>query len=222
LINVTVDALSSNESTTLSYNISSYIVSSNASIKALGMKKFTTLMENYKPEKVTNIMVDWAEEFNEEMQKIVLNLIVFWKPARDRTCTVEIIYHDDDDSDLYSVKIPIWSLYKYEITDLDYDKCYNLDIRGVNSHSESLFSETNWRRFYSPSCVSDLCQSLAPIDGLDANFLPIDEELFNVNVSWTKPPKDPNYYYLEIKEIHANVEGNSSKGVNTFTMNGVR
>lgn len=63
-----------------SYNISAAIVSSNYDVTFLGTKIFTTLMDDYQPDNITDL---WVEEF-EPIDGKFLNAVLGWKPGRGK------------------------------------------------------------------------------------------------------------------------------------------
>jgi hypothetical protein len=200
LINVTVDDLSVADTTTLSYDITAYIVSSaNGSVQKLQQQKFTTLMPDYRPEAVTQIEArNWTDYFDENEQERRLNFTFTWRPERSHTCHYEVVFYDEDVMETYPV--PIDRLFEYTMSNLKYNNDYSVSIRAINSHDPSKFSRESWITFESPEGEVDL-NSTAIARHIEGNN-------FDVEVLWTRPREFPDHYQIDVKNLHSSTLDN--------------
>lgn len=188
LIKVTVDDLSTNESTTLSYNVSAYIVSSNATVQTLGMRKFTTLKDDYETEKITQINAhEWMDKIDEKTGEAYLNLAIEWLPARDRTCSYDVVYFGKE-FDIDERDVPLESLYYFIIPQrLKYDEDYSIAVRGKNTQNLHIQGDVVWVRFHSKSCEMPACMgnfTKMKIHNISLNLTHLGDKFFNVTASW--------------------------------------
>lgn len=205
MINVTVDELNTKESTTLSYNIEVFIISSDANVQRLGNKKFTTLMEDYQPENTQVNLLDAQEYYDENENDMFLNLTVGWNPGRDHTCTYDIIIYGDY-LELETKPVPVDHLYTYKFTKLRSNSEYSIAIRGVNSNNESIHSQEVWQRY---SYTNEI-QAAAKVQHLS-------DDLYAINVTWNEPRYLPDYYQIQIRDRNAN----ETSGIYEVELDGV-
>lgn len=203
-----MDDLSTKEFTTLSYNITVYIISSSASVQGLGTKKFTTLMESYQPENITDIELKTVREYYDEIEHdLFLDLTIGWSPGRDQTCKYDIIIYGNA-LELDTKPVPIEQFYEYTFTKLRSNEEYSIGIRGVNAHHPRIHSQEHWRVF---SFLNELDAS--------AKCQHISDNLFDVNVTWNEPHHRPLYYQIQIRDRYASQ--NLSTGIYEAEVDGV-
>jgi hypothetical protein len=208
---VTVDDLSIAETTTLSYDITAFIVSSSGGrVQKLKMQTFTTLMPSYKPEDVTQIEEKgWSEYYDEEEKEFRLRFAFTWQPERSHTCHYDVLFFGDDfDLDLYPV--PIEKLYEFTMSDLKYNSEYNVAVRARNSYDERIHSREAWRTFNSLEGETTL--------EITAQAHHIEDLFFDVNVTWNKLKESPHKFQVDFKNIYS-VNGS---GIYTEFVDGVR
>lgn len=217
MIEVTVDALTTNELSTLSYNVSAFIVSSNASIQTLGMRKYTTLMDSYVPHNITNVtVVNWmpmVDEDDSDEEYPYLNLVIQWQPAIDRTCSYDVVYHgyfgDDNENRIDEREVNMNQLYQFKIPEkLHYGEEYNLGVRGKNTQHPYLQSNFEWTKFIAPSS-----QTRFLIKNLTIHELKhLGDQHFNVNVTWITTIKADNYR-ISIHDADENIHNKTTEPV---------
>lgn len=218
MIEVATEALTTNELSTLSYNISAYIVSSSA-IQTLGMKKMTSLMEKFKPHNITDIsVVEWLPIVDENDEPY-LNLKIKWEPALDRTCSVEIVYFgyygDNSDVEMEVKEVEDKNLYEYTITEkLHYNKEYSVAIRGRNAKHTNIESGTQWIEFKSPSPDDevDYKEKFAIKNLTIVELQHVDKKHFNVNTTWTTNIL-ADYFNISIHDADENLHNITTEPV---------
>lgn len=194
MIEVTVDALTTNELSTLSYNVSAYIVSSSASIQSLGMRKYTTLNDDFTPYNITEISIlEWIPVFNTEEDEMpsYLNAVVEWKPAIDRTCNYDVVYfgifgHENEEK-IDEKDVGIENLYEFTIEEkLKFGEEYSIGVRGKNMKHIEKESHMKWFKFTAPTSINNQ----SPIEKIKIKNLTIEsiqhlgDKKFNINVTW--------------------------------------
>lgn len=207
---MTVDDLGVTAATTLSYDITAYIISSaNSSVQELSQKKFTTLLQDYNPSQVTQIHAkNWTEYYDESEQERRLNFTFTWLPERTHTCTYEVLFYGDD-LDLDTFPVSMERLFEYTMSNLKYDTEYSVAIRAINSYDPSKHSHEFWLKFESP-------EGETPLD-VAAAVRHIDDNFFDVNITWNEPKMWPKRYEVDVKDLHAS----KNKGVYKADVNGV-
>lgn len=219
MIEVAVDGLSTNELSTLSYNVSAYIVSSSASVQSLGMRKFTTLMEEYVPHSITNVsVVEWIPVADEnDVDYSHLKLVIQWQPAIDRTCSYDMAYHgffgDEADNRIDEREISMDELYQYTIQEkFNFGDEYSVGIRGKNTQNHHIQGTLLWFKFTAPSSVNDK----RPKEKIKIQYLNVSEiqnlgdKHFNVNVTWaTNIPCE--MFNISIHDVDENYHNTTSE-----------
>ncbi|KAG5673371.1 hypothetical protein PVAND_003427 [Polypedilum vanderplanki] len=202
LINVTIHDPSLAETTTLSYEITAYIISSkNSTVQMLGKKNFTTLMPDFKPEPVTEDMIfdlKWIEYFNKTENDQRLNLTFKWLPERSHTCYYNVLFYGStsiDSLDIESYPVPIGKLYEYTMSNLRYDSEYYVAIRAVNKNKPDLYSQVQWKEISSPENENKF--------EIKTTLKHVSDNNFDVKITWNEPSTLPNYYRVELKNLHA-------------------
>lgn len=200
-----VSDITANESITLSFNVTAYIISSNATIQTLGMKKFTTLKENYQPDNITQIqLLNWLEKVDEN-GKAYLNMEIQWLPARDRTCSYDVVYYGNH-FDIGEINVPFNSLYRFIIPKkLRYDENYHVGVRGKNTQNHTIQSSVKWLEFFSIPCESSHCNSSLQMKVLNItlNYTHLGDRLFNVTATW-KTNMIPDRVNISINDADQN------------------
>lgn len=213
-----MDALTTNELSTLSYNISAYIVSSSA-IQTLGMKKITSLMEKYVPHNITDIsVVEWLP-IDDEYDESYLNLKIKWEPAIDRTCSYDIVYFgifgDEEDVEIKQSEIEDRDLYEFTITEkFHYDQDYQVGVRGKNTKYQHLEGITQWIKFKSPFPGDEINYvekfKIKNLTIVEVQL--VDKKHFNVNVNWTTSIL-ADYYNISIHDADENLYNKTTEPV---------
>ena len=131
----------------LSFNISAYIISSNATVQKLGAKIFATLLENFKPRNITNIRLKEVQEyFDQNMSKTVVDVTIEWSPQEEKTCLYEIIVFTDT-VDIQIIPISEDDLYKYTFKKLNANDLLRVAVIGCNPHIPECKSFLVWEYF---------------------------------------------------------------------------
>jgi len=208
-----VDDLSTKESRSLSYNITVYVISSKAVVQGLGTKMFTTLMEDFKPENITEIEFKKQSEIylNEDGEK-VFNLTIGWEPARDKTCEYEAIIHTDNRIIVKNVSLD--SLYEFTFTNLQAKEQLNVGVRGINTHNPNIHSSEKWHIFQPEESRQKDMSIFPEIQHITGDF-------YKVSVSWDKPDEKPYGYQIQVKDEYAEINETFSVGVHQEKCSGV-
>ncbi|KAL7019949.1 hypothetical protein ACKWTF_011315 [Chironomus riparius] len=206
LTKVTVDDLSTKESTSLSYNITVYVVSSNAVVQVLGTKMFTTLMEDFRPENITEIeFKDHSDIFMYDLEES-FNLTIGWEPARDHTCDYEVIIYGDH---MEPKKILLDSQYEYTFANLQAHQKFNVGVRGVNVY-KSIRSIEQWREF-----------SLKIYIDFQVKIKHLEDDLYDVNVKWDEIEPRPKSFEIEVWDQDAEINENITTGFYSVKYTGI-
>jgi hypothetical protein len=231
----------------VSYNISVTIVSSSHEVRHLGTRVFTTLREDYRPENVTEVWVEQERAIEGDGENVTV--FIGWNPARgkraicalrssivttrshfisprsDRTCHYQLIAHGMGGDDFFNELKEDRNLYFHRFT-WRYDQEYQVAIRGVNVQNESLKSEVVWKTLTLSDChslhrnQSTVCGPRS-VTGLKEAYQLVDDNTFDINITWNKPDYLPDSYSVEIRDFFVAQVDNRSVGIYRFDLDGV-
>lgn len=128
------------------------IISSENIAYKLGSKIYTTLKTDFLPENITDVkIVDYLPLDNTMEKKI--DVIFQWEPARDQTCSYEIITHYED-SPLSQSKTQFPYIFDHRAT-LPFDENISIAVRGLNP-LRMAESHLVWHKLKTEGCMDHL------------------------------------------------------------------
>ncbi|XP_065077728.1 tyrosine-protein kinase receptor torso-like [Ochlerotatus camptorhynchus] len=199
------------------YNITATVLTSHREFVYVENKpQFKTLSEDYTPGNITKIDVIGfhINHHNHEL----LDAVVSWQPAPDRTCHYELLYHASHLPDYLSMVVDVQKeLYNYTITALELNSEYYLGIRAKNMKNSSKESELKWHTFHTPSCIDrhDGSKICAPesVFNVHVNSVYLSGDNYKLNISWDKPRFLPDYYIIRIYDLYSATEEDPAKSI---------
>ncbi|XP_058449126.1 tyrosine-protein kinase receptor torso-like [Malaya genurostris] len=172
--------------------------------------EFSTLPFDYRPGAITSIEVI-KYRTNQKNQSLV-DGVISWKPAADRTCHYDILHYSSHLSDAQLNSIAILQpedLYHYTISSLELNTEYEMAIRAKNTRISSLESELLWHTFHTPSCSEwhNNAQFCAPevAENVQVSSTFLIGKNYTFNITWNKPRYTPEYYTIQLYDLNPTV-----------------
>lgn len=202
------------------YNITATVLTSGGEYVYVEKRpQFRTLSDDYTPGNITKI--DVIDFHTNRQNSELLDALVSWQPAPDKTCHYEILYHASHLQDYHSNAVDVEKdLYRHTITALELNSEYYLGIRAKNIHNSSNESELKWHTFHTPSCMdwhnSSFICAPESVSNVQVSTLYLSGDNYQFNISWDKPRFSPDYYIVRIYDLY--FESDDETG-NSFTRN---
>lgn len=169
-------------------------------------KQFKTLPVDYFPEAVTTIAL--ANYTSNRRNKNLLNAIVSWEPATDRTCHYKILYRSIEESrGDYLNFHRVEQLFQSPIKSLDFATKYAIAVQAINPNYPGHSGKLQWSTFHTPSaadwhrCNTQLCAPM-PITNVHVTAAHLFDDSYQINVNWTKPIFIPDFYVLKLSDLN--------------------
>lgn len=199
------------------YNITATVLTSNREYVYVENKpQLKTLAEDYTPGNITKI--DVINFHTNPHNHDLLDALVSWQPAPDRTCHYELLYHASHLQDYLSRAVDVQKeLYHYTITDLELNSEYYLGIRAKNIKNSSRESELKWHTFHTPSCIDwhNSSQICAPesVSNVHVDTVYLSGDNYQFNISWDKPRFLPDFYIIRIYDLYSAADDETANSV---------
>uniref|UniRef100_A0A182JR44 Protein kinase domain-containing protein n=1 Tax=Anopheles christyi TaxID=43041 RepID=A0A182JR44_9DIPT len=169
--------------------------------------QFRTLPDDYMPGMITEIMVERFET-NVRDSRLV-DAVISWKPAKDKTCHYEIVCHASFSTDFLLKPIDVQQpevLYKYTIKSLKLSANYMIAVRSKNTQNAMKESQLHWQPFHTPSCTNltngtQVCAP-EPITNVRVTQVPLYGDHYQLNISWDRPAIAPDSYVVKVFDLH--------------------
>lgn len=103
---------------------------------------------------------------------------------------------------------------------------YQVAIRGINVQNERLQSKEVWKTLTLTDCYSlhpnqsTVCGPRS-VTGLKETYQLVDDDTFDINITWSKPDYSPDSYSIEIRDFFVALDANRSVGIYRFDLDGV-
>lgn len=194
------------------YNVTATVLSSNHEyFYADKRQQFKTLPLDYTPGNITT--VDVVSFSTNRRNNSLLDAIVTWVPAIDRTCHYEILCHASHSPEFHLQYIDVQKpeeLYRHKVPSLELGSEYSLGIRAKNGQNYEKESALYWHTFHTPSCNewhngSEICGP-ETIKNFRVRLEYISENNYWLNASWDKPHFNPEYYKILLFDYNPMVE----------------
>ncbi|XP_076665883.1 tyrosine-protein kinase receptor torso-like [Andrena cerasifolii] len=159
---------------------------------------FSTYEADYEPLAVQNLSVlNYRAEDENAYQ---LQIEVGFEPAKDRSCSYEVVKWDGQLSVMESCESEL-PQFQFELYKLDFGKSYNITISSYNENSIKA-SPKKFTMFYAPTCL-EYYGSMAicapeQVEGLRVEYIYCYGGFCNLQVSWDKPAQEPDNYTVEV------------------------
>ncbi|XP_058816658.1 tyrosine-protein kinase receptor torso-like [Topomyia yanbarensis] len=198
------------------YNLSVTVVTANHF--STTKNQFTTLPTDYSPGMITSIDVIKYRP-NRENQSLI-DGVISWKPAVDKTCYYEILHYSSHSSNGQLKPIAVQQpeeLYHYSLTSLELNSEYEIAIRAKNTHIPSLESELHWHTFHTPNCREwhNTTQFCAPeiVENLQVTSTYLSGKNYTFNITWDEPRYTPDYYVIELYDLNPTITDEMANSV---------
>ncbi|XP_055615322.1 tyrosine-protein kinase receptor torso-like [Toxorhynchites rutilus septentrionalis] len=205
---VTLDGLKPNTR----YNITAVTLNArHHCIYTSKQQQFDTLPVDYTPEAISTIVV--ANYSKSHQNNTLLNAIVSFKPATDRTCYYSILYHSTDDTNGDHLSVHrVEYLFQLPIKSLDFDSEYTVAVQAKNPTHRGHVSELQWFTFHTPACTdwhrgNEYLCAPTEINDIHVAASRLSNGNFQLNVSWTKPSIVPDFYVLKLYDLTPAIDG---------------
>uniref|UniRef100_A0A1W7R6L9 receptor protein-tyrosine kinase n=1 Tax=Aedes albopictus TaxID=7160 RepID=A0A1W7R6L9_AEDAL len=202
------------------YNITATVLTSDRQYVYVGERpQFRTLSDDYTPGNITKIdVIDFHTNYE---NSALLDALVTWQPAPDKTCHYEILYHASHSQDYHSKAVNVQKeLYKHTITALELSSEYYLGIRAKNIQNSSRESELKWHTFHTPSCVdwhnSSVICAPESVSNVQVSTVYLSGDNYQFNITWDKPRFVPDYYIVRIYDLYLETDDDAT---NSLTRN---
>lgn len=166
-------------------------------------------------------VVRWLEKVDNKTGEPYLNMQIEWLPARDRTCSYDVVYFGTH-FDIDQRNVPLESLYSFVIPErLKYDEEYSVAVRGKNTHNEHLQGKVEWVSFHSKPCNSRACMEIPvriKIQNTSVDYTHLGNRTFNVNASWVTNLQ-PERIQIYLHDADHNSYNNSTE---VYVLNGTQ
>uniref|UniRef100_A0A182LVR8 receptor protein-tyrosine kinase n=1 Tax=Anopheles culicifacies TaxID=139723 RepID=A0A182LVR8_9DIPT len=189
------------------YNVTATMLTSEYEYYYVEKHQFRTLPMDYMPGTITEVMVERFET-NVKDSRLV-DAVISWKPAKDKTCHYEIVCHASHSPDFQLKPIDVQEpevLYKYTIKALKLSANYMVAVRSKNTQNAMKESQLHWQSFHTPSCTyltngTQVCAP-EPIKNVRVTQLPLYGDRYQLNVSWDRPAIAPDSYVVKVYDLH--------------------
>uniref|UniRef100_A0A182WKY4 Protein kinase domain-containing protein n=1 Tax=Anopheles minimus TaxID=112268 RepID=A0A182WKY4_9DIPT len=189
------------------YNVTATVLTSDYEYYYVEKHQFRTLPLDYMPGTITEVMVERFEP-NVKDSRLV-DAVISWNPAKDKTCHYEIVCHASHSPDFQLKPIDVQQpevLYKYTIKALKLSANYMIAIRSKNTQNAMKESQLHWQSFHTPSCTylangTQVCAP-EPIKNVRVTQLPLYGDRYQLNVSWDRPAIAPDSYVVKVYDLH--------------------
>uniref|UniRef100_A0A182PU73 Protein kinase domain-containing protein n=1 Tax=Anopheles epiroticus TaxID=199890 RepID=A0A182PU73_9DIPT len=187
------------------YNITATMLTSDYEYYYVEKHQFQTLQPDYEPGMITEIMVERFEP-NAGDSRLV-DAVISWNPAQDRTCHYEIVCHASYSPDflLKPMQQPE-ELYKYTIKALKLSANYMIAVRSKNTQNAMRESKLHWQSFHTPSCanLTNGTQVCAPeyVTNVSVTQHHLYGHHYQLNISWDRPTVAPDSYMVKVFDLH--------------------
>ncbi|XP_061502652.1 tyrosine-protein kinase receptor torso [Anopheles gambiae] len=189
------------------YNVTATMLTSEYEYYYVEKHQYRTLPHDYMPGIVTDIMVERFET-NARDSRLV-DAVISWTPAKDRTCHYEIVCHASYSPDFLLKPIDVQQpevLYKYTIKALKLSANYMIAVRSKNTQNAMRESQLHWQSFHTPSCTNhtngtQVCAP-EPITNVRVTQVPLYGDHYQLNISWDRPTIAPDSYVVKVFDLH--------------------
>ncbi|XP_052899045.1 tyrosine-protein kinase receptor torso isoform X2 [Anopheles moucheti] len=189
------------------YNVTATMLTSEYEYYYVEKHQFRTLPLDYMPGTITEVMVERFEP-NVKDNRLV-DAVISWNPAKDKTCHYEIVCHASHSPDFQLKPIDVQQpevLYKYTIKALKLSANYMVAVRSKNTQNAMRESQLHWQSFHTPSCtnLTDGTQMCAPepIMNVRVTQSPLYGDHYQLNISWDRPAIAPDSYVVKVYDLH--------------------
>ncbi|XP_050089735.1 tyrosine-protein kinase receptor torso [Anopheles aquasalis] len=200
------------------YNITATVLTSEYEYFYVEKVQFRTLPVDYLPGTIVDVKV---EKFSTNSKKPQLvDAVISWRPATDKTCHYEILCHPTHSSEFHHEAVDVQQpevLYKYTMKQLDLNANYMVAIRSKNTQNSQRESQLHWHSFYTPSCAvqqngSQICAA-EPIENLRVMETLLTGDLYKINITWDRPSISPDFYMVRVYDLHGSHLDNTSNSL---------
>uniref|UniRef100_A0A182QRZ5 receptor protein-tyrosine kinase n=1 Tax=Anopheles farauti TaxID=69004 RepID=A0A182QRZ5_9DIPT len=189
------------------YNVTATMLTSEYEYVYVEKRQFRTLPPNYTPGTITEVKVERFEPNARDSH--LVDAVITWKPAKDKTCHYEIVCHASHSPDFQLKPIDVQQpevLYKYTIKALNLNANYMIAVRSKNTQNAMKESKLDWKSFHTPSCTSltNGTQVCTPesIRNVRVTQLPLYGNNYQLNISWDRPAIAPDAYVVKVFDLH--------------------
>ncbi|XP_052873677.1 tyrosine-protein kinase receptor torso [Anopheles cruzii] len=189
------------------YNVTATMLTSEYEYFYAEKEQFRTLPLDYQPGTIIDMKV---EQFvtNAENNRLV-DAVISWIPAKDKTCHYEILYHATHSTGFHHQAVDVQQpevLYRYTMEALELNSNYMVAIRSKNTQNMLRESQLHWQSFYTPNCAkqtngSQICAP-EPIENIRVVEKLLSDDHYKVNISWDRPEIIPDYYIVRLFDLH--------------------
>ncbi|XP_053666872.1 tyrosine-protein kinase receptor torso [Anopheles marshallii] len=189
------------------YNVTATMLTSEYEYYYVEKHQFRTLPLDYMPGTITEVKV---ERFEPNVKDIrLVDAVISWNPAKDKTCHYEILCHASHSPDFQLKPIDVQQpevLYKYTIKSLKLSANYMIAVRSKNTKNAMKESQLHWQPFHTPSCTNltngtQMCAP-EPIMNVRVTQLPLYSDHYQLNISWDRPAIAPDSYVVKVYDLH--------------------
>ncbi|XP_058121658.1 tyrosine-protein kinase receptor torso [Anopheles ziemanni] len=203
------------------YNVTATVLTSEYEYYYVEKAQFKTLPVGYIPGAITEVKVE-RYETNVKDSRLV-DAVISWNPAKDKTCHYEILCHADHSPDFQLKPIDVHQpevLYTYTVNALELSANYRIAIRSKNTVNPELESQLQWHEFKTPICTipvngSQVCAPEA-ITNVRVRQEPLYDHHYQLNISWDRPQIPPDSYVVKIFDLH---DSGTEDPANSLTRN---
>ncbi|KFB50428.1 AGAP005763-PA-like protein [Anopheles sinensis] len=203
------------------YNVTATVLTSEYEYYYVEKAQFRTLPVGYIPGAITEVNVE-RYETNAKDNRLV-DAVIAWNPAKDKTCHYEILCHADHSPDFQLKPIDVHQpevLYKYTVNALELSANYRIAIRSKNTVNPELESQLQWHEFKTPICTTPVngSQVCAPeaITNVRVKQEPLYDDHYQLNISWDRPQIPPDSYVVKVFDLH---DSGTEDPANSLTRN---
>uniref|UniRef100_A0A182IWT4 receptor protein-tyrosine kinase n=1 Tax=Anopheles atroparvus TaxID=41427 RepID=A0A182IWT4_ANOAO len=189
------------------YNVTATMLTADYEYHYVEKAQFRTLPVGYMPGAITEVKVE-RYETNAKDSRLV-DALIAWNPAKDKTCHYEILCHADHSPDFQLKPIDVHQpevLYKYTVNALELSANYRIAIRSKNTQNPELESQLLWHEFRTPICsgLTNGSQVCAPeaITNVRVTQEPLYDDHYQLNISWDRPRIAPDAYVVRVFDLH--------------------
>ncbi|XP_076637189.1 tyrosine-protein kinase receptor torso-like [Colletes latitarsis] len=160
---------------------------------------FSTYPADYVPLPVKNISLFKIEAETEN--KCSLRTDFTFEPAEDRSCNYNILVWSGE-HDLVNYDLKMITDFRFELKQLSFSRQVRITMFSVNSDNTRMSTDRSMT-MYTPTCLNYYNNDLTicnpeDVKGLQATHVYRYGELYDLNVSWDKPEKNPDNYTIHV------------------------
>ncbi|XP_043255159.1 tyrosine-protein kinase receptor torso-like [Colletes gigas] len=160
---------------------------------------FSTYPVDYVPLPVKNISLFKVEAETEN--KCSLRTDFTFEPAEDRSCNYNMLVWSGE-HDLVDYELKMITDFRFEVKQLSFSRTIRITMFSVNSDNTKMSTDRSMT-MYTPTCLNYYNNDLTicspeDVKGLQATHAYRYGELYDLNVTWDKPEKNPDNYTIHV------------------------